>query len=290
MDIARQEHEQMRLWNGPAGRAWVEAQDILGEMFKQFEGPLIEAVRAGSARRVLDLGCGTGGLTVAAARKLGEGGGVVGIDISAPMIATALARGTCEGASVGFICADAQRHEFEAASFDTVISRLGVMFFDDPVAAFVNLRRAVTEGAELRFIAWRSAVENPFMTTAERAAAPLLPDLPVRRPDGPGQFAFADRDRVRAILQSSGWIDIDIRAIDIPCSFRASDLRRYITWLGPVGTILQNADEAMRERVIDAVRPGFDDYVQGALICFTAACWAVSARAQSGDPGEVPNG
>jgi hypothetical protein len=90
------------------------------------------------------------------------------------------------------------------------------MFFDDPVRAFANLRRAARDDAELRFIAWRSAAENPFMTTAERAAAPLLPNLPARPPDAPGQFAFADRRRVHAVLEDSGWTEIDIRPIDVP--------------------------------------------------------------------------
>ncbi|WP_247398921.1 MULTISPECIES: class I SAM-dependent methyltransferase [unclassified Bradyrhizobium] len=112
MDAMQKAIEQMRLWNGPAGRAWVETQDILDEMFKQFERPLCEAVPAGSNRRVLDVGCGTGGLTVAVARKLGQGGRVVGIDISAPMIGAALARAEREGTSASFICADAQHHKF----------------------------------------------------------------------------------------------------------------------------------------------------------------------------------
>jgi len=282
--------EQMRLWNGPAGRAWVEAQDILDEMFKQFEGPLRDAVPAGSDRRVLDVGCGTGDLTVAVARKLGESGRVVGIDISALMIGAALARAERAGASVSFICADAQHYKFDPASFDTIISRLGVMFFEDAVAAFANLRRAAAEGAGLAFIAWRSAVENPFMTTAERAAAHLLPNLPARRSGGPGQFAFADPDRGRSILQESGWTEIDIRAIDIPCSFPASELVRYVSWLGPVGTILQDADRRLRDRVIDAVRPAFDHYVQGDTVRFTAACSMVSARAATVAASEMPNG
>lgn len=289
-DVQQKVIEQMRLWNGPAGRAWVEAQDILDEMFKQFEGPLRDAVPAGPNRRVLDVGCGTGGLTVAVARKLEEGGRVVGIDISAPMVGAALARAEREGDSVSFICADAQHYKFAPASFDTIISRLGVMFFEDSVAAFANLRRAAAKGARLAFVAWRSAAENPFMTAAERAAAPLLPNMPVRPSGGPGQFAFADQDRVRTLLQQGGWTEIDIRAMDVPCRFPANELARYVSWLGPVGTVLQDADQRLRERVIDAVRPAFDRYVQGDAICFTAGCWMVSARAAADAASGGPNG
>ena len=115
------------------------------------------------------------------------------------------------------------------------------------------------------------------MTTAERAAAPLLPNLPARRPDAPGQFAFADRDRVARILEESGWAEIDIRPIDVPCTLPEKVLARYVTRLGPVGRILQEADEETRKRVIDAVRAAFDPYVEGAEVRFTAACWQIAA-------------
>jgi len=154
-----------------------------------------------------------------------------------------------------------------------------VMFFADPVAAFANLRRAATADAAMRLLAWRSAAENPFMTTAERAAAPLLPDLPPRRPDAPGQFAFADHRRVHGILADSGWTDIDIHAIDVACTLPERELVPYLARLGPVGQALQDADEQTKARVLDAVRPAFDPYVRGAEVRFTAACWMIAARA-----------
>ncbi len=214
--------EQTKLWNGPAARGWVEAQDLLDRMFKPFEDLLADAVAAGPRRRVLDVGCGTGSTTLAAAPHAADG--AVGIDISAPMLDVARARAEREHVRASFVCANAQQHAFDPASFDMIISRFGVMFFDDPAAAFANLRRAAGDEAELRFIAWRSAAENPFMTVAERAAAPLLPNLPVRRPDAPGQFAFADGERVRSILGRSGWADIEVTAVDVTCEFPAHEL------------------------------------------------------------------
>jgi hypothetical protein len=178
-----------------------------------------------------------------------------------------------------FICANAQEHAFEPASVDVIISRFGVMFFDDPVRAFANLRSAGVSGAALRSIVWRSPAENPFMTTAERAAAPLLPELPARRPDAPGQFALANADRVAAILRESGWTESEIQPLDVPCTLPETALVRYITQLGPVGRILQEADEATRTRVIEAIRPAFEPYVHGADVRFTAACWLITARA-----------
>lgn len=273
--------EQTALWNGRAGCAWVEAQELLDQVLKPFEDLLVEAVSAGSGGRVLDVGCGTGSTTLAIARLLGANGRCIGIDISDPMIAAARARAEREGTPASFIRADAQIHEFEPASFDMIMSRFGVMFFDDSVRAFANLRRAARDSAGLRFIAWRNAGENPFMTTAERAAAPLLPNLPARQPDAPGQFAFADEHRVCRILEESGWLDIHIRPIDVACTLPEKDLVYYLTRLGPVGMMLQEADDQTRTRVVETVRAAFGPFVHGAEVRFTAACWIVSARAPS---------
>ncbi len=282
MNVTRQtDDEQTRLWNGLAGRAWVEEQELLDQMFKPFEDLLVEAVLAGSGRRVLDVGCGTGSTTLAVARLLGAKGRCIGIDISEPMITAARARAEREGTPASFILANAQDHAFEPASFDMIISRFGVMFFDDFVRAFANLRRAAKEHAELRFVAWRSASENPFMTTAERAAAPLLPNIPARRPDAPGQFAFADQRRVSLILEESGWAEIDIRPIDVTCTLPDKEQVRYMARFGPVGQVLHEADDQTRTQVIETVRAAFEPYVHGAEVRFTAACWLVSARAPS---------
>jgi hypothetical protein len=117
------------------------------------------------------------------------------------------------------------------------------------------------------------------MTTAERAAAPLLPNLPVRRTDAPGQFAFADQERMHAILAESGWTEIDVRPIDPSCTFPEKDLVRYLTRLGPLGRVLDQVDDRTRVEVIERARAAFEPYVDGAEVRFTAACWMVSARA-----------
>lgn len=282
MDDIRKTNDQENLWNGTAGRAWVDAQTTLDQILEPFADLLVEAVSAVSAASggsVLDVGCGTGGTTLAVARRLGDQGRCVGVDISAPMIDAARARAEREGTPASFIRADAQTHAFEPASFDVIISRFGVMFFDDFVGAFANLRHAAKVGAALRFIAWRGPEENPFMTTAERAAAPFLPSIPPRRLDAPGQFAFADSHRIRRVLEESGWDEIDIQPIDVTCTFPETELNRYLTRLGPLGLVLQDADEDTRTRVVQTVRGAFAPYVHGANVRFDAACWMVGARA-----------
>lgn len=269
---------QAALWNGRAGRGWVEAQTALDRMYAAFDDLFADMV-SGAVRNVLDIGCGTGSTTMAMARKLNGAGRCLGVDISQPMIAAARARADREGLPVDFQCADAQCHAFAPGSFDLVASRFGVSFFADPVHAFANFRRAARTGAALRFAGWRAPSENPFMTTAERAAAHLLPDLPVRDPDAPGQFAFADAGRIRSILERAGWAGIDIRPVDIACVFPQAELDRYLTWMGPVGRVLQDADAGTHARVLEALRAAFVPYIQGDEVRFTAACWMVGARA-----------
>lgn len=278
LDTSQPNDEQQALWNGQAGQAWVETQAVLDRMFEPFERLLAEAVAA-RATRVLDVGCGTGATTLAIARQLGPAGHAHGVDISQPMIAAAQARAAKEAASASFVCADAQTYPFDPGTFDAVVSRFGVMFFEDPVAAFTNLRRAARSGAALRMAVWRSPADNPFMTAAERAAAPLLPDLPPRRPGAPGQFGFADPQRVRGILEASGWGGIDIQPVDVGCRFPADRLEDYLTRLGPVGQALQRSDEATRARVMPVVRAAFEPFEQGDEVVFTAACWMVTATA-----------
>lgn len=276
--------EQTTLWNGSAGRAWIEVQPLLDEILEPFGDLLVQAVATRSAHRVLDVGCGTGATTLAVARLLGVKGEVVGVDISEPMIDVARARAAHDDSTATFICADAQTRPFEPASFDMMISRFGVMFFENSVSAFANLRRAATDDAELCLLAWRGAVDNPFMTTAERAAAPLLPNIPAREPDAPGQFAFANSGRVARILEESGWADIDIQPVDVPCAFPEKELVPYFTQLGPLGRVLHEADEPTRARIIQTVRAAFDPYVDGNEIRFNAACWQISARSLSRSP------
>jgi ubiquinone/menaquinone biosynthesis C-methylase UbiE len=242
--------------------------------------------RSSPGDRSAEAGCSTSAAVRAAqrlpwARLLGANGRCIGIDISDPMIAVARARAERESAPASFIRANAQNHVLEPASFDMIFSRFGVMFFDDFVRAFANLRHAAKDGAELTFVAWRSPAENPFMTTAERAAAPHLPNIPARRPNAPGQFAFADQRRVYRILEESGWAEIDIRPIDVACTLREKQLVPYLTRLGPLGLILHEADDRTRTQVTETVRAAFDPFVHGAIVRFTAACWMIGARAPS---------
>jgi len=267
------------MWNGLGGRGWIEAQELLDRAFLPFEERLAAAVSEAGAERVLDVGCGTGATTLEIARRLGAESRCLGVDISRPMIDAARHRAEREGVAARFLCADAGTHAFETSVADAIVSRFGVMFFDDPLRAFANLRRAAAEGAVLHWIVWRDPAQNPFMTAAERAAEPFLPGISERAPDAPGQFGLADPERTRMLLSQGGWRAIEISPLDLPCAFPASVLDLYLSLLGPVGRALRKLDAPTRERILAAVRPAFDPYLSGDQVRFTAACWTIVARA-----------
>ncbi|WP_116808959.1 class I SAM-dependent methyltransferase [Steroidobacter cummioxidans] len=270
--------DQVALWNDASGRTWVDMQPVLDRMLAPFAAPLIDAAFPGQGGRVLDVGCGSGATTFAMADRLGASGSCVGIDISGPLLDAAKSRAASAGISTAtFVQADAQTYAFDPASFDAVISRFGVMFFDHPEAAFSNLYRAVRTDAKLAFVAWRSPAENPFMTTARRAAEPLLSNMPAPDPNAPGQFAFADGDRVRRILRTGGWSDIDVQPLDVEGTVAESELLAYVTRLGPVGLALKEVDEATRARVTEVVNAAFQPYISKGAARFDMACWLVTA-------------
>ncbi len=268
--------DQTQIWNGPAGRAWVEAQNVLDDMFSKIAGYLAQQAVQLGARRVLDVGCGAGATTLQIAEATGE---CLGVDISAPLIEQARQRAARSGLAAEFVLDDAQTHGFEQARFDLVTSRFGVMFFKDPVAAFANLLGATRPGGAIRLVVWRSARENGFLTAAERAAEHMLPELNRRQDGAVGPFAFADPDAVRPLLARAGWRNIAFEPVDFPACFAASALELYMTRLGAVGLVYQELEPALQTALLDCLRQAYAPYVIDDRICFTARCWVISAEA-----------
>jgi SAM-dependent methyltransferase len=272
--------EQSEFWNGGGGDAWVAMQPVLDRMFVGIEELLADAAAERGAQRVLDVGCGVGATTIAIARRLGEGAAVTGIDISAPMVEAAKERVAYDDHPPRFLLADAAAHTFEDGEFDLLVSRFGVMFFDDPSAAFARLREAIAPGGGLRFVCWRSPEENTFLTTGAQAVAHLLPEVPPREPGAPGPFAFAEKGRIEEILGGAGWDGVTIDPLDFPCAFPESDLSRYLARIGPVGSALREADDAQRAEVLAVARAAYQPFVTRGEVRFTARCWSVGAESR----------
>ncbi|WP_304304639.1 class I SAM-dependent methyltransferase [Pseudacidovorax intermedius] len=270
--------DQAALWNGNAGRAWVDAQPILDHLFAPVAERLIQAADISPGHTVLDVGCGTGATTLRAAEAAGPGGTCTGIDLSEPMVAHARQRAAGAASPARFVCADAQTHAFAPRAHMRLLSRFGLMFFADPVAAFANLLGATAPGGTLTAMVWRSAAENPFMTTAERAALAARPDLPLQRAAGPGQFALADERRAKHIVEEGGWTDISLTPVDLPLALPLGALPTYVMRLGPLGRILPSVPEDARAALLAEVHSAFTPFVRDDAVHFDAACWLMRAR------------
>ncbi|MDI3385050.1 methyltransferase domain-containing protein [Streptomyces sp. B-S-A8] len=210
--------DQEQAWNGPEGAYWVQNQDRWDAVNSGFNELLLDAAGFGPEGRVLDIGCGSGQTTRLAARRAARGR-VLGVDLSAPMLDRARASAAREGLdNVTFERADAQVHAFSPGAFDAAVSRYGVMFFADPVAAFANIGGALRPGGRLAFVCPAEPEGNGWL----RAMLSLRDHLPVgdfAAPGRPGMFAFTDPDRARAVLTGAGFADV-----------RTDPVEAYGTW------------------------------------------------------------
>ena len=276
--------QQLEHWNSAVEiRHWVDLQARYDKMLEPFAKLILDAAQIAPGENVLDVGCGCGATTRAAAR-VATAGQVVGVDLSSPM----LERGREDAAAaampnVSFLQADAQVHRFAPGHFDAVISRFGVMFFDDPTAAFGNLRSATRAGGRLSFVCWRPMVENLWLLVPGAALAQYvaLPDLGA--PDAPSMFAFADPDRVRSVLAEAGWIDLLLEPAETTILVGGGgSVSETVEFLrsGSMGrTLLAGADAETEEKALTAVTESLTPYADDEGVRLGAAVWVVTARA-----------
>jgi SAM-dependent methyltransferase len=253
---------QADYWNGAPGRKWVDHDAWMTTNHTPVTALLLGRSGVGYGDRVLDIGCGTGFSTRAASARVGPTGRVTGIDISEPLLAAARRQGG-ERPPVEYVRADTQTHDFEAGTFDQVISQFGVMFFSDPVAAFANVRRAARPGAGLTLACWASLEDNPWFLIPQVAGETELVPL-TTAPGEPSPTAFADRDRVRSILSEAGWTDVGAEAVGIELTPPGDldELVRMAFTVGPVARLVQHhgAAEEVRDRIAGRIRSAFARY------------------------------
>ncbi|WP_069173193.1 class I SAM-dependent methyltransferase [Streptomyces griseus] len=206
--------DQARAWNGYEGTHWARNHDRWNAVNEHFDAPLLAAAAIQEGDRVLDIGCGAGQTTRLAARRAGSGR-ATGVDLSAPMLERARACALHEGVgNVTFEQGDAQVHTFEPDSFDAAISRFGVMFFADPVAAFATVGRALRPGGRLAFVCTADPGRNEWLQ-ALGALRGILPVGDFGTPDGPGMFSLADPDRIREVLSTAGYGRIGAARLEV---------------------------------------------------------------------------
>jgi SAM-dependent methyltransferase len=206
--MADENAAQREYWNGPAGENWVANQAPLDALMAGITAALLDEIAPAPGQRILDVGCGAGETAIALARAVGPTGTVTGVDISEPLLS--LARDRAGKAGVGnlvLLDADAAVYPFEAESVDRVISRFGLMFFADPVAALRNIATALRRGGDLVFVAWAAADRNPWFSLPLAAAVERLGPPEPGSPDAPGPTAFRDIARVVGILEAAGFAE-----------------------------------------------------------------------------------
>ena len=272
---------QIEYWNGPSGELWVRNQRVMDASLADATAALLPLAAIKPGERVLDIGCGSGETSLLAADKIGAGGQVTGVDISRPLLALARQRAQGRG-NVRYVEADAASHAF-APDHDLLLSRFGMMFFDDPQSAFANIRKAAASGGRLAFVCWRPVAENEYAAMPFEIAKPLMPPLPSADPHAPGPFALSDPERLRGILAGAGYAAIGIEKLDGVMRMGATPEQAGVqaTSLGPTARALARlADSDLNARVLAAVTEAFRAYepVGGQIVC-RIACWLVSARA-----------
>ena len=273
-------HDQAEHWNSSEATGdWITYQQRYDRMLEPVAGLILDAAGLSPGERVLDVGCGCGATTLAAARTVAPGP-VTGIDLSAAMLARARETATRAGlVNAHFEQADAQVHKF-GASFDAVISRFGVMFFADPVAAFANLLAATRPGGRLTFACWQPLADNEWLLLPLTALAAHVPLPDLDEPGAPGMFSLSSRDRLRQVLSDAGWRDVSAASQRTPVLVGGGTLDEAVSYLCGrliVRRMLAGVDQATQDRAAESVRDALASRADGGQVRLDASVWVVTA-------------
>ena len=274
--------DQATYWNGPAGQHWTDRQPMQDILLAPISQVLLDRAVAQPGERVLDVGCGCGATTIAFAERVVPDGFVLGIDISAPMLARARQIAP-QGLPLDFVLADATVHPFDPAGFDLLVSRFGVMFFADPVVSFANLRSALRPSGRVAFACWREPRHNPWMMTPLQAVYQHVPKMPRPEPDDPGPFAFASEERVHRILEQAGFSGVAMEphdlSLDIAMGRGLDAAVEGALEIGPASRALDGHPADVRAAAKDSIRDALVPFVRGESVPLPASIWIVTARA-----------
>ncbi|MBU6164925.1 MAG: methyltransferase domain-containing protein [Alphaproteobacteria bacterium] len=273
--------EQIEYWNGKVGETWVLMQERMDAALTPVTSALLAAAAPQAGEYVLDIGCGAGETTLAVDTAVGEGGHAIGIDISEPLLARARSRAEALLSEAEFIAADASSWA-EEQGFDLILSRFGVMFFADPLAAFAHLHGLAAPTGRLVFACWQPAARNLWATLPLTVLADLLPAQPPSDPHAPGPFAFADAARLATILESAGWRDVACHSL--PFVMRVGDGDDPVASAVQFNLRIGPAARAVRDAGIgDAAKPvlaaALQTHLADGVVALPGAVWLVTARA-----------
>lgn len=278
--------EATEAWNGPLFDIWLRYRDVVAEGLRDHGEAALAAYPPHEGDRVLDIGCGLGDTTVRLADLVGAAGHAHGIDVAERMIETAIEEVASAGLeNVSFATCDVEVTSFDQR-FEYAFSRMGTMFFANPVAALRNVREALVPAGLLNMVVWRRKLDNEFMHRAELVVADYLeePEESDAPRCGPGPFSMANADTVSDVLKHAGYEDIRLARQDLPYKI-GNDLEHAVAFnmaLGPAAEVLRmwghRVDE-IRPKIADDLREALADYVvDGGAVVAPASTWAVTAR------------
>lgn len=268
--------EQRRAWDGDEGAYWAAHAEHFERALAAYDERFFAAAAVAGGDRVLDVGCGTGDTTRAAARAA-PAGSALGVDLSSAMLDVARRRAAAEGlTNVRFEQADAQVHPFDPGHYDVAIGRTSAMFFGDRVAGLANVGRALRPGGRLALLTWQPLAANEWIREFSTALAAGRA-LPAPPPDAPGPFTLADPDVIHSVLRAAGYRDVAVDAATAPMWFGhdAADAFRLLS--GLLGWMLTGLDEPGRDRALDALRATVAAHETPGGVVYGSATWIVRA-------------
>ena len=275
--------EQIEYWNGKVGETWAKMQARMDRALTPVTAALLSIAAPQPGEDVLDIGCGSGETTLALACAVGDDGSATGVDISEPLLARARARAEELLSEAEFIAADAATYR-DDMGYDLIVSRFGVMFFADPIAAFANIHALAAPGGRLCFACWQPPADNGWATFPLTTLASLMPAQPPSDPHAPGPFAFADPERVHGILTAAGWTDIAFHAVPFTMVIGEGDdpvtaAVDFNLRIGPAARAIRDAGRDIEPAARAALAAALGDLLVDGAIGLPGAVWLVSAAA-----------
>lgn len=274
------DHSQVEYWNGEGGEHWAAFHGRYDELLAGFGDVVIDRADPQPGQRFADVGCGAGATTLAVATRVAPDGDAIGIDLSKPLIDIARRHAHTSGVdNVRFEAADAAQFAFEPGPLDGIVSRFGVMFFADPVAAFSRFRTALRPSGRLCFVCWQSPLDNEWITVPGAAIVEHLTMPPIDA-DGPGLFSLSNPTVIRSNLYEAGFESVQIEPLLLPQRFGVDieDAVGFMTRTQVAARLLGQVDATQRAVATDSLRRALAPHADTDGVYLTGAAWLVDAR------------
>jgi ubiquinone/menaquinone biosynthesis C-methylase UbiE len=268
LDMENPNRAQADYWSSATGKKWISHETRLDAAMAEILHRLLERSEIKPGQNVLDIGCGTGASTLEAAKLVGKNGHVTALDIATQLLNRAESRSDEMGlTNTSFLLADAQSHQFELKQYDTIMSRFGLMFFADPVAAFSNIANGLKDAGRMVFAAWGPVAQNPWFYVPRDAAVAQLGKPAPADPLAPSPLAFQDLGKVIDLMKRAGLTDVtgETEMVAMNPIGTAADAARVASRVGPAARVMKefSGNESDAMAIEKSVADAFSEFVTG---------------------------